>query len=465
MSPKITAMMREAFNEFKVISLDFDDNKNKNITDALEGESIVQSSIDLMRRQAAGFTRKGLQILNELASAYISEKPLGCKVVSSAVLSLVLAQIAANKWATVKSIEDQQISEFDSAIYEWFIEQEEERTHYVPCIISAWPIEKFTVGPVQFYPLEQLPVEKFGLSRQEVWPSVGPRSEMAEILIGRGLFHLAETYHASTIAQVTIRGREKKKSELDADLAIDVAIGIIQILMPPQKFSQAARATSRSAPILRATLSYGKDGPKSGFVNRQPGRDILPGDFEELLCIQTDRLNSMSGRLENFLSGIGGMPTLDAAWCNATFWYHEAVAEPLDTVAIAKFETAMEVLFRTENKKGSERRIVEGLQSLLGLSPDIELPGKEFSPRQLAASFVRARSQVLHGTWPTLHTELPQTQAKIGIKEAQGTAAALLMAFSIKLDEYVSAGNKEDTTDAFLYWCRSQLLRTTSNPA
>ena len=62
------------------------------------------------------------------------------------------------------------------------------------------------------------------------------------------------------------------------------------------------------------------------------------------------------------------MPDLDEAWCNAAYWYHEALAEPLDTVAVAKLETAIEVLFRSENMDGSKKRIISSFDAIFDLS-------------------------------------------------------------------------------------------------
>ena len=57
----------------------------------------------------------------------------------------------------------------------------------------------------------------------------------------------------------------------------------------------------------------------------------------------------MGRRLSAYLEATSVVPDLDEAWCNVMYWFHEAMAECLDTVAVAKLETSIEVLFRAED--------------------------------------------------------------------------------------------------------------------
>jgi hypothetical protein len=89
------------------------------------------------------------------------------------------------------------------------------------------------------------------------------------------------------------------------------------------------------------------------------------------------------------------------------YWFHEALAEPIDSIAIAKLETALEVLLRSESSKGSTSRVLTILYCFFGLQPDDPVaPNASLTAKQFAANLVRDRSRILHGTWSTLNARL-----------------------------------------------------------
>jgi len=165
-----------------------------------------------------------------------------------------------------------------------------------------------------------------------------------------------------------------------------------------------------------------------------------------------DAVDSMGRRLQSYVDGSGVLPTLDETWCNAAYWYHEAVAEPLDTVAIAKFETSIEVLFRSESSNGSKRRLLLGLEAFVGKKKNDDVGG--ITADQLAASIVTSRSRVLHGTWPTLHADLPDGKGgvAVNIATAEQLARLFLIAFSDAIDIYGATSTADDTVEALLDW-------------
>jgi hypothetical protein len=80
---------------------------------------------------------------------------------------------------------------------------------------------------------------------------------------------------------------------------------------------------------------------------------------------------------------------------------------PIDSIAIAKLETAIEVLLRSESSKGSAARVLVILQCFFSLQPeDPVAPGSTLTAKQFAANLVRDRSRTLYGTWSTLNARL-----------------------------------------------------------
>jgi hypothetical protein len=167
----------------------------------------------------------------------------------------------------------------------------------------------------------------------------------------------------------------------------------------------------------------------------------------------------MGRRLNGFLDDSSAVPDLDEAWCNAAYWYHEALAETLDTVAVAKLETAIEVLFRAESMSGSKRRLQDSFDVFFGLSPkDKVAPASTVTVEQFVEAITTARSRVLHGTWPTLQFDLPANKSSqtVSYGEVEKLTRTLLLCSSVQLDAYIDTGAAIDTTDAFFSWMKSE---------
>ena len=230
-----------------------------------------------------------------------------------------------------------------------------------------------------------------------------------------------------------------------------------------------ARATGRAAPIWRADLSKLEG---AGFSvssgNRLPALARSPELIVLHLASAKPLLESMGRRLTAYLAATSPLPDLDEAWCNSAYWYHEALAESLDTVAVAKLETAIEVLFRAESMSGSKQRLLESFDAMFGLEgSDFVNPPSTVTVEQLVVAITTARSRVLHGTWPTLHTDLPTAKGKPAVTygDVEFLTRALLLQFSIWMDAYQAAGRTDDTTDAFVAWIKSErLAQATARP-
>ena len=225
---------------------------------------------------------------------------------------------------------------------------------------------------------------------------------------------------------------------------------------------QLSRATGRAAPSWRVDVSQTSLGNLNiKTSNQMPGLARAPELIAQHLVGIRPALESTGRRLEGFLTATSPLPELDSAWCNAAYWYHEALAETLDTVAVAKLETAIEVLFRAENMSKSKRRLLDSFDAMFGLAPgDFLDPGKTVSVEQIVIAITTARSRVLHGTWPTLHSDLPTQTGRLTARYAdvEALARTLLLHFSIYLDSYQQAGNTDDNTEAFIAWMKAGRL-------
>ena len=134
-------------------------------------------------------------------------------------------------------------------------------------------------------------------------------------------------------------------------------------------------------------------------------------------------------------------------------------------MAVAKLETAIEVLFRAENMSGSKRRLHESFDVFFGLNrTDKIAPNSSVTVEQLTEAITTARSRVLHGTWPTLQFDLPANKSSqvVSYGDVEFLTRNLLLCFSVQLDAYIAAGNPTDTTDAFFAWIKAERAAQTA---
>lgn len=165
----------------------------------------------------------------------------------------------------------------------------------------------------------------------------------------------------------------------------------------------------------------------------------------------------MGRRLESYVSGHRPLPALNESWCNAAYWFHEALLEPVEAVAVAQLETAIEVLLSAGSTTGSNARLLSAFDSLLQkAATDPIAPKSPTDVKSFVAAIVTARSRVLHGTWSALSPDLPQRNG-VGVRRAdvEDLARALLTVASVQLDAYEAAGRQTDDILALLEWTKT----------
>jgi hypothetical protein len=126
------------------------------------------------------------------------------------------------------------------------------------------------------------------------------------------------------------------------------------------------------------------------------------------------------------------------------------LAERIDSIAVVKLETSLEVLLRSTSTKGSQSRIRSVLEAFFGLRPeDPVVPGSSTTAEEFAKSLVGDRSQILHGTMSTL-------QPHIGIDRdgLEEFVASVLRRAVIELAGYGTASAPKDQVEAFLEWVK-----------
>lgn len=229
----------------------------------------------------------------------------------------------------------------EARIENWFRANAAEHRLYVPCILSPRPAASFTIGPISFRH-----VGEFAAHERS---SVG---ELFDDVFDR-LFQEMAQVSAGWMATVEVHFATRERAWELGELGVDIALAGIQLVIPLAHSQNMARMTARTIPRLRSTVSFSDGGISAGGSNQQPGLAMAPGRFEGYVSEGDAILRAVGHRIAFFLSGESGAPNLEQAWADAAYWYHEGLAEPLDTIAVAKLETAIEVMLRSENSRGS----------------------------------------------------------------------------------------------------------------
>jgi hypothetical protein len=96
--------------------------------------------------------------------------------------------------------------------------------------------------------------------------------------------------------------------------------------------------------------------------------------IDRLLAIHAAILESVGRRVAHFIRQDAKLKKLERAWCDAAYWFHEGLAEPQATIAVAKLETSIEVLFGAGSSKLSKQRLCQAIGAFYGLGPKDRLP-------------------------------------------------------------------------------------------
>lgn len=453
-------LVRQAFRDLRTISLLSSSSDETNLTDVLYAGGVQHGFMDYVAGTATGYSSYGLSALAELAQIYRSNDPSRSLKASSATLAKLLAATIAKLWLEDgNSIPAQgDFIAVDDAVDQWFSSLTHTRLHAVPCIIAPYPAPSFDIGPVHFSTWENFPMDRFGVTREQFWDTGVPEGERE---VGgwhfSELMKMASQRFAGWVAVVEITGKAEKESEAMADFAIDIALGSLKAVAPGLEIRNICRATAATPPLWRVDVWYDGSSTRNGVSNLEPAKVIDPDLFGNVIGEQVCKsLDAVGLRLEEYLSGSSSFTLLVESWANAAYWFNQAVAEALDTVAVFKLETAIEVLFRAEDMAGSKRRLKESFEAFFGLTGSHHYPGSALTVDQFILNITTARSRVAHGTWPTINTDLPgyRKQKPINRRELEMIAGELLVRFAHYLELYGAAGETVDTTDAFFGWIK-----------
>ncbi len=406
----------------------------------LDGAGLVHGKVSLATGAARGFDKQGMGRVAELAKKLREKEPRYRRGVGASAFIGHVADILVAGFEDFRPEEvgDEHATALDEAVDGWFRSEAVTRRHFIPCVITPYSAKPISVGPVTFIHGSQFSSHPLGMPDGDVLDG-----------LTLDLMRDAMTERAATwVAVVDVDGFVPSRSSEMADLAVDVAVGVLQLIIHPGMSRRMARVTARTLPPWRGSFVVA-DGRFSPTIdNLQPGRE-LPGPELDTMMEKAGCLPAAGGRcLTAFLDGEGPFSKLRLAWCDAVYWFHEGLAEPLDSLAVAKMETAVEVLLRAESSKNSGTRMKEALRVLTGLNPEDNMDRESgIKVKDFVGRLVGARSRVLHGTVSTLLGELAPERGDL-----TAVVHSLLVAFVVCLEVYVQDAVAEDDIRVFLEW-------------
>ena len=343
--------------------------------------------------------------------------------------------------------EPQTIVEADAIAVEdhlssWFESRATTRTFFIPCSITRAPSARFAIGSIKFIYIDDIAKSEFNTIAGVSWASTFEKL-VAEMRKER----------AHWLAAVEVHDCDRDRGQEVAELAIDVALVAFQVAQPYLGTRNMSRLAARRGLLTKQTLSVAADGePSGGFSVLDAGMSIGQGYLGEIVRESAPVIASVGNRVGTFTTGSFRLPKLEQAWCDAAYWLHEGLAEPMDSIAVTKLETAIEVLLRAENKSGSERRIILAMDTFYTLKPEDPItPNSGVTTKAFAKRFVKDRSRVLHGTVSTLNVRMAASRDSL-----ENLVTTLIRATVQELDLYLQSPSPADDTEMFLEWIKTR---------
>jgi hypothetical protein len=404
----------------------------------LRAQRFVLFSTDAGTGQFTGLRPEDMPVLISFAKSLrkTNLKYLGGAQFGTFVQQVFNEVVTLRRQTTSSDIVTTNLQYLEANLAAWFSEKSVPQRHLVPCSIIPYKAKDVLLGPVTFQHIAAFDFAAFGVDPQLTEITVDP---FVETMRARA---------ATWVAAIEITDIEPVRSAEMAGVAVDVGLAALQLVVPYGLIDQAARITGRSLPPFVAALVNRNGHVAPAYSNHESGK-LLSGEvFDTIVDRAQSVLNSAGARLNALISGNSQLLNLEMAWCNSAFWFHEALSEPLATVAIAKFETSIETLFSAGNPTESTSRILQALEGVFALTAnDFVAPGSSIRVKDFVKDVVTSRSRILHGTWSTLTEELPLSR-----KDVATLARELLVSFTLKLDQYATTASPIDRAKDFLDW-------------
>lgn len=396
----------------------------------------IKFKLSFQRPGWIGLKRKGSDAFQKLCEQIYDNSIIysrGCRFeeASSKIFDLLIEHYLDKD---PSGISNKDYLDFLQSFEGWFRENSGDFTIYVPCGITLQKSESFSIGSIRFVHIDNL-IE------------VNGSSFGFDDLIEKMRF---ESF--SWIAVVRVSECTSSRSEEMANLASDVAIAALQISVPIGYSQTMVRMTARRNPAHTISVKGTPNGIAANWHRDEPGLAIGPGSLEEFLSKGRLILDAAGKCIDSYLTGKSALPCLHLAWCDAAYWFHQGLAERLDTVAVTKHETSLEILLRSQSTQAARSMLKLAFKAFLGMEEERLInPESTYTVKKLVEEFITDRSRILHGTSSTL-TGRPDCD-RGSLKVVNGM---MLIYFALELVKYSCSDEQKDNSKDFLNWVAAQ---------
>jgi len=406
--------------------------------------------------EACGFKRSGVTSLIELTLILRKDEPTYRRGTRPERLAAHVAHsivaVFQDRLVSIPTADD--VIALEEEVRRRFAAKAVACTHCIPCRIIPEHASSFSVGPIEFYSKEEL------IKRQKL-SAENPINEMSY----GPLLEFMKNQLSYWVADVTVEGFDEVAGLERANIATDLALTAVQIAIPPDYSRNMARLTDRTLPSGIGSVTKVGGHARFGSHRRDPGLGFSAVAFDQFLFNSGLLLVSIGNRVTAYISDNAVLPKLDQSWSDAAYWLREGLTEPLDTVAITKLETAIEVLLSAGSSKKSGHRLESAFSAFYGLFPESPYPpGGTRKVKEIVKAIVESRSRILHGTLSTLTADSLATDDHGGRRLLEFLCMDLVTTFSLKLDAYILTTNLSDKIEQFLAFISTTRETKTSEP-
>lgn len=335
------------------------------------------------------------------------------------------------------------VKELIEHLNDWFNKRSTKRDVFIPCMISPWKSPRFSIGPVTFIFVDDISVNDLYPQSSQNQFTTDQSNDFVETM---------RRENANWLAIARIEGCDQDRAIEIGNHSVDLAIVALQLAAPKMDTKNMSRLSDRRGPVMQTMLSASENGNTGHHRRTEPGLCIGEGTLQEILSQTTPTISAVGNIVLSYATGSFRLQKLEQAWCDASYWLHQGLAEPLDSIAVTKLETSIEVLLHAQKSGNIKQLVLDASGALLGLTKETPIwKHDQTTVEQFATKFSKDRSKILHGTKSTLSSTLITSRSELTC-----FATTLIRSNAIGLDAYANSQSPTDDVSSFLAWVKQK---------
>ena len=240
----------------------------------------VQRKIDSTDAKAIVFSIEGWHSVCKLTEDLRKEEPKYKSKTDLLVFTDTVADKLIDIWKQyANNLNKASLDELRSVLETWFSSYSGTRYHFIPCNIILRPAQSFNIGDIRFFHLNEFNPYDFSIHKKIDYDDFFKyfNSQIKE-------------RDANWIAVVPVKDCEKKRSAEKANLAVDLSLAGLQLLIPELFSKYIARITGQIFPSYLSTVSVNNGEVSSDNKRIDPCLALRTCVFEERISSNSKSL-------------------------------------------------------------------------------------------------------------------------------------------------------------------------------